>query len=444
MDRTVSARNVWTVIAGRCIVRKNLAGGPHLHLPRIGRRRDQEAVMEDDGSLLPEGVDLCPPAHRAIQVSVILPCFNEESNVAPEVERICRHLDDSGYVYELIVIDDGSTDGTWAEVQEQASLRPAVRPVRFGLNGGPGTARRLGTERARGAIVVWTDADMTYPNERIAEFVRILDEDPSCDQVVGARTAEQGTHRPARVAAKWIIRKLAERLTGAVIPDLNSGFRVFRRRTALPYLHLLPPGFSCVTTITLAFLAHQHVIRYVPVAYAPRAGRSKFRIVRDAYRYLLQVLAVTMYFSPLRVLTPVALFLLLLGFATAVWGIVNGNGVTNALVMTTGGVIVFSLALLGDLFVKSRHSTGAAPGAHFPLATWARSTHGSATGPRVHGPGRVMLAPGPPRTRLPVDGHLSDGGRHANHRSATTREVLRPGAPPDGEELPVVPRPPPV
>src|SRR3954452_22298163 len=173
--------------------------------------------MVGDGSGVPEFVDLGPPAHGAIQVSVILPCFNEESNVAPEVERICRHLDDSGYIYEVIVIDDGSTDGTWDEVQEQASLWPAVRPVRFAVNGGPGTARRLGTERARGGIVVWTDADMTYPNERIAEFVRILDEDQSCDQVVGARRTEEGTFRPARAAARWTIRKLAERLAGVAI-----------------------------------------------------------------------------------------------------------------------------------------------------------------------------------------------------------------------------------
>jgi len=365
--------------------------------------------MVDDGSGVPECVDLDPPAHGAIQVSVILPCFNEESNVAPEVERICRHLDDSGYIYEVIVIDDGSTDGTWDEVQEQASLWPAVRPVRFAVNGGPGTARRLGTERARGGIVVWTDADMTYPNERIAEFVRILDEDPSCDQVVGARTAEQGTHRQARIVAKWTIRKLAERLTGTVIPDLNSGFRAFRRCTALSYLHLLPPGFSCVTTITLAFLADQHVVRYVPVTYAPRAGRSKFRIVRDAYRYILQVLAVTMYFSPLRVLMPVALVLLFLGMATVVWGIASGNDITNAVVMTTGGVIVFALGLLGDVLVKSRDANGTAPGVHFPLATWTRSSRVSATGPRVHGPGRVVPAPAPPMTRSTADQHLSGG-----------------------------------
>ena len=90
--------------------------------------------------------------------------------------------------------------------------------------------------------------------------------------------------------AKWVIRKIAERLTNQKIPDLNSGLRAFRRSVALPYLRLLPTGFSCVTTITLAFLQNQHDIKYVPTSYAKRAGESKFHFVKDAYRYILQVL----------------------------------------------------------------------------------------------------------------------------------------------------------
>ena len=170
--------------------------------------------------------------------------------------------------------------------------------------------RRIGTQQARGDIVVWTDADLTYPNERIPELVAILDEDPTIDQVVGARTSEEGTLKVFRVPAKWFVRKLAERLTNADIPDLNSGLRAFRRPVALPYLRLLPPGFSCVTTITLAFLSNGHEVRYVPIDYAKRAGRSKFHFFSDAYRYVLQVLRMVMYFNPLKVLMPPALILL--------------------------------------------------------------------------------------------------------------------------------------
>lgn len=113
--------------------------------------------------------------------------------------------------------------------------------------------------------------------------------------------------------AKWLIRKIAERLSNQKIPDLNSGLRAFRRSVSLPYLRLLPPGFSCVTTITLSFLQNQHDIRYVEIDYAKRAGTSKFHFVRDAYRYILQVLRMIMYFDPLKVLMPLALWLLAIG-----------------------------------------------------------------------------------------------------------------------------------
>jgi hypothetical protein len=203
---------------------------------------------------------------------------------------------------------------------------------------------------------VWTDADMTYPNERIPELVQMLEKDPDVDQVVGARTSEQGTHRLLRVPAKWLIRKLAERLTNAQIPDLNSGLRAFRRQVAQPYLRLLPPGFSCVTTITVAFLANQHEVRYVPIEYGKRAGTSKFKFVRDAYRYILQVLRMVMYFNPLKVLMPVALFLLGLGVVKGVYDMVVHPllfAVNTVLIFVTG-LLIASLALLADLIVRSR------------------------------------------------------------------------------------------
>jgi len=344
--------------------------------------------------------DPCSPEQRPVQVSVVLPCYNEEQHVVAEVERICRGLDESGYTYEVLAIDDGSTDNTWTLLEDQARKHPTVRLLRFPINRGPGTARRLGTRLARGAVVVWTDADMTYPNECIPDLLHILDEDPSCDQVVGARTSEHGTHRTLRAAVKWTIRKLAERLADATIPDLNSGLRAFRRDTADPYLRLLPAGFSCVTTITLAFLADHHHIRYLPVAYAPRSGVSKFRVVRDTYRFLLQVLAVSMYFSPLRVLLPVAVVLLSLGAVQGGREMVLRAAVgLEAVVILMTGVMVFVLALLGDLVARSRcersrrgldHVVAAPGGSQAPASAVAiripmrRSTSRVARHPSLH------------------------------------------------------------
>ena len=289
-------------------------------------------------------------------VSIILPCYNEQDHVVAEVERICAAMDASGYSYELVAYDDASTDQTLARLHEAAPSFPQLRIVHFDRNGGSGTVRRIGTQQARGEIVVWTDADMSYPNGRIPELVQMLEKDPALDQVVGARTSEEGSHKILRVPAKWFIRKLAEKLTNTKIPDLNSGLRAFRRQVALPYLRLLPPGFSCVTTITIAFLSNQHDVRYVPIAYAKRAGRSKFRFVSDAYRYILQVLRMVMYFNPLKVLMPVALTLLSIGIAKGIFDLAVHpfRVAVNTVLIFVTGLIIASLALLADLIVRSR------------------------------------------------------------------------------------------
>jgi polyisoprenyl-phosphate glycosyltransferase len=134
-------------------------------------------------------------------VTVVLPCFNEEEHVVAEVERICAALDASPYSYELMAIDDCSTDRTLELLREAETRLPGLQVVGFPRNGGSGTARRIGTQNARGEIVVWTDADMSYPNELIPGLVERLITDPTVDQVVGARTsdptsADDGHMRP--------------------------------------------------------------------------------------------------------------------------------------------------------------------------------------------------------------------------------------------------------
>ncbi len=288
--------------------------------------------------------------------TVILPAYNEQDHVMAEVERICAALDASEFTYEVLAIDDASTDGTLAVLREAEQRFDHVNVVPFRRNGGSGTARRIGTQMARGQLVVWTDADMTYPNERIPELLRILRDDPTYDQVVGARLTEEGTHKILRVPAKWLIRKVAERLTNQKIPDLNSGLRAFRRSVALPYLRLLPPGFSCVTTITLSFLSNQHDIKYIEIDYAKRAGSSKFHFVKDAYRYILQVLRMVMYFEPLKVLMPPALWLIVIGLVKGVVDMVRHPFYfpASTVLLVVTGLMIGSLALLSDLVVRSR------------------------------------------------------------------------------------------
>ena len=289
-------------------------------------------------------------------LTVVLPCYNEADHVAAELERITTALDASGLTYELLAIDDASTDGTLQVLRENAGRFAHLQVISFRRNGGSGTVRRIGTQLARGEIVVWTDADMSYPNEQIPQLVRELLDDPSYDQVVGARTSEEGSHKWLRWPAKWFIRKVAERLSNQTIPDLNSGLRAFRREVSLPYLRLLPAGFSCVTTITLAFLSNQHDIKYVPIGYAKRAGTSKFHFTRDAYRYILQVLRMVMYFDPLKVLMPLALWLVGIGVVKGIVDMIRHPFYfpANTLLLLVSGLLIGAVALLADLVVRSR------------------------------------------------------------------------------------------
>jgi polyisoprenyl-phosphate glycosyltransferase len=300
-----------------------------------------------------------PPPHpgpNSLDVSVVLPCYNEQLHVIEELERITSAMDASGFSYELLVIDDKSTDNTLQILSDAVPRFPHMRLMPFRRNGGSGTARRIGTTEAYGRIVVWTDADMTYPNERIPEFVQYLLDHPDVDQVVGARTSEQGSHKLLRVPAKYVIRKIAENLSSTKIPDLNSGLRAFRRDVSLPYLRLLPPGFSCVTTITMSFLANQHAVDYLPITYAKRSGTSKFHFVRDAYRYILQVLRMVMYFNPIKVLMPLSLWLLGIGVVKTVIDLVRIplRVATSTLLLLLSSLIIGAIALLADLIVSSR------------------------------------------------------------------------------------------
>ena len=282
------------------------------------------------------------------KVTVVLPCYNERGHVELEIKRIRAALEEAGLTYEVLCIDDGSTDGTREVLKATSGIRTILLP----RNQGAGTARRIGTQQARGEVVVWTDADMTYPNERIPELVAQLDD--TYDQVVGARRTEAGTYKLARVPAKWAIRKLAAYLTSTDIPDLNSGLRAFKRSVAEPYLRLLPPGFSCVTTITLAFLSNGHPVKYVPIDYFKRAGRSKFHPLTDAYNYVLQVLRMVMYFNPLRVLMPVALTLLGLTAVKLVFDLIRHDlHVAGSTVLVgLAAFNIMAIALLADLVVR--------------------------------------------------------------------------------------------
>jgi glycosyltransferase involved in cell wall biosynthesis len=288
---------------------------------------------------------------RDVEVSVILPVFNEKGHLRQEIDRISAALDSSIYDYELIVVDDGSTDGSIDELKKI----DGIRLISFAKNRGSGSARRAGTRAARGRVVVWTDVDMTYPNDDIPLLVKELD---GADQVVGARTSEQGTHKMLRVPAKLFIRRLAQYLARTKIPDLNSGFRAFRRDVGLQYVHMLPAGFSCVTTMTMTFLANGYTVKYIPIEYKERAGSSKFHWYTDTRRYGQQVLRLIFTFNPMQVFGPLGGIILLLGLGKLGYDLSTSDFYvrTNTALLIFMGFQILSIGLLADVVARNARS----------------------------------------------------------------------------------------
>ncbi len=296
------------------------------------------------------------PDAPELDISIVLPVHNEAGHLQAELDRITESMNRAELSWELIIVDDGSSDGS----TDIALASNCCRVIRSERNRGVGSARRLGTEAARGRIVVWSDADMSYPNDKIPELIAAMGD---ADHIVGARSSEPGTLKIFRVPAKWLIRRLAEYLTQTTIPDLNTGFRAFRRDVARQYTHQLPSGFSCVTTITMAFLMNGYRVDFVPIDYEPRAGETKFHWLRDTRRYGLQVIRMMLSYEPLRVTLPLASVLGIAFAAKLGYDLVDKDlrPAANTLLLGFAVLQVLAVGLLADLVVRLTRPTQSVP-----------------------------------------------------------------------------------
>lgn len=282
-------------------------------------------------------------------MTVVVPAFDEERGIEGVVRRLFGL--GLGFPLEVLVVDDGSNDGTAAVLERLAPEFPRLRLVRHAVNQGYGAALKTGFARARTDIVVITDADGTYPEDRIAELVARIDD--GAEMAVGARTGAE-VHIPLlRRPAKAFLTRLAAFLAGTAIPDLNSGLRAFRRDFVLLYRPILPQGFSFTTTITLAALTNHHRVDYVSIDYAARAGRSKIRPVRDTLGFLSLIIRTVLYFNPLKVFYPATLVLGVLFLALLAWDLFVERNLGDKTVLVFVALLqMLTVGLLADLIEK--------------------------------------------------------------------------------------------
>ena len=300
-------------------------------------------------SLAPQQDTAATTQASSLSYSVIIPCYNEEDAIGDTLNQLLDHLAD-GPAYEVIVVDDGSTDGSAEKIEQIAKDQPQVRVVAHPQNRGYGAALKSGIRQSKAELIVITDADGTYPNERIPELVALA---AKADMVVGARIGDNVQYSLLRRIPKVVLSGYAAWLSGRRIPDLNSGLRVMRRTVLEKFIGILPDTFSFTTTITLAMLINFYNVEYVPISYSKRVGQSKIRPIADTLRFFQLILRTGMYFAPLRVFLPVGVLLGIAFCASLTYDVFFLRDLTEKTLL----LLLFSMntvmfALLADMIDK--------------------------------------------------------------------------------------------
>ena len=283
-------------------------------------------------------------------ISIIIPAYNEENGISNVISEIELLMNENNINHEIIIVDDGSTDKT---IEKVSSTNAKL--IEHQQNRGYGAALKTGIRASIYDQIAIIDADGTYP---VNYLVELIDNKKNYDMVVGARTGKNVSIPLIRRPAKWALNKLAIFLTNYPIPDLNSGLRLFRKKSLVKFLHILPDGFSFTTTITIAMITNNFNIKYIPIDYKKRIGKSKIRPIYDTLNFISLITRMVLYFKPLRVLMPIGSILLTIDFVKIIYDIqiYNWHIATSTILL---GIIAFNtiiLALVADMITTIRNA----------------------------------------------------------------------------------------
>jgi polyisoprenyl-phosphate glycosyltransferase len=228
-------------------------------------------------------------------ISLIVPAYNEENAIGNTVQNILLILNGAEFQpNEVIVIDDGSVDKTLREAE-----KAGVKIIRHPHNIGYGRSIKDGIQAATYDTIITIDGDCTYPTEAIPDL--IAEYQKGFDMVVGARKGKYYDESLIKKFLRLFLRLLVEYTSGRKIPDINSGLRIFSKKTVLPYFSRLCDTFSFSTSITLAYMMTGKFVTYVPINYNKRVGKTKVRLYRDALRTMQFIIEAVIYYNPLKI-----------------------------------------------------------------------------------------------------------------------------------------------
>lgn len=282
--------------------------------------------------------------------SIIIPAYNEEQSIRQTITSLTDFLqikyqkDD----YEIIIINDASTDKT-KEILEGIS---DIKIIHHSRNMGYGASLKDGIKQAQYEWIVITDGDGTYPIQSIPDLLSFAGQ---FDMAVGQRTGQNTDSRFLQKPAKYVLRCLSQYLTETKIPDLNSGLRVFRKKDSLKFWNFYPKGFSFTTTITLAYLTNNLSIKYVPINYYKRSGKSSIKPIRDFKSFFNLILNMILFFRPMKIFVPISFLFLAISALIGLWSYLYAPKFmdTTVAIIAVFSIQTFFFGLLAELIVKS-------------------------------------------------------------------------------------------
>ena len=280
------------------------------------------------------------------KISIILPIFNEEQSIATTIATIKEVMKKVHVQYELIAVNDGSKDNSALVLKQIKGIKVINHPY----NKGYGAALKTGIKEATSDWILITDVDGTYPLKDIPRLIRCVKD---FDMVVGARRGKQVTVPLLRRPAKFILGRVASYVAGRNIPDLNSGFRIFRKEMALRYWNLFPSGFSFTSTITMVAFSNDYSVQYISINYFKRKGKSTIHPIKDFVGFLNLLTKLVMYFNPFKIFFPFFVFFLIVSFLRAIrdFLLLDYIGNLTIILFITSFQILF-LGLIADLINK--------------------------------------------------------------------------------------------
>ncbi|MBL94795.1 MAG: family 2 glycosyl transferase [Magnetovibrio sp.] len=280
-------------------------------------------------------------------LSVVIPAYNEGAAIKATVETLKGALTGAETIdkFEIIVVNDGSSDGTGDILEELKGIRVIHHPHNIGY----GKALKTGIKAAKFDAIAISDADGTYPINEIPRLLEIYN--AGYDMVVGARTGSVYRGSGLKFRLRRALRVLVEFAAGRSIEDINSGLRIFSRKTSMLFFHRFSDRFSFTTSITLVYMFRGKFVVFSPIDYYDRLGSTKVGLFRDSIRTFQQIVQLINYYNPIKIFVILCLFLTSVSSFPIFYGVLVGS--ENAILLGVGGLIliplIFALGLVADV-----------------------------------------------------------------------------------------------